>query len=104
MTTCSDCGDKVEAGQDGLCYGCEIARRLPKDYELQERYVLDPALGHKNATCRPPTGMEWLDTTRILRRRTPGSVGRWTLPQLRAVFSALGSAVVAELRGGSKWQ
>jgi hypothetical protein len=63
MKTCVVCGDNLGPVNDGqdVCLGCHIDGLLPRSYQRRERYEYVPAFGHHNATCRPPTGIPWLD-------------------------------------------
>lgn len=62
MAICSVCGDQMERPWDLVCYGCYIASLLPPWYQDAERYAYDKIWGHINATRKPRTGNDLLDS------------------------------------------
>ena len=60
---CANCGARVADYylSCGLCDDCKWVTWLPDDYAKRERYVHSELWGHANATCTPPTGVEFLD-------------------------------------------
>ena len=67
---CERCGDPVEDGRSGVCWGCHAVGLIGdlKTYQRREQYKPDPAAVHEhtgtpvwNATCHPPTGIPILD-------------------------------------------
>ena len=60
---CPVCGDGIEAGCHGVCYGCRLASFLPAWYQDAEQYCYDRIWGQINATRKPATGVPLLDAT-----------------------------------------
>ncbi|MCE5277178.1 MAG: hypothetical protein ABFD92_16745 [Planctomycetaceae bacterium] len=61
---CTVCGGKIErpsASCPDVCYGCWLDSLVPDDYWVAESYSYSSYAGHRNATLRPPTGVEILD-------------------------------------------
>jgi DNA-binding CsgD family transcriptional regulator len=74
MPICRQCGDEVADERyitDGLCYSCQIDTWIPEGYEDRELYKYDTTWGHENATCRPATGIQFLD------RHAPSTFEQW---------------------------
>jgi hypothetical protein len=66
----------VDPKQTAEAYGEYLDGLVPAAYEGREQYAYDPAVGHRNATAHPPTGVPVLDQTPQRIRDVAETAGR----------------------------